>query len=67
MPEVAVVRTIWGEKGARWWRWQVSSSVRRVGLEVVVLTLTTAASKPTLMTVKVGLGRVLVSWDGFLF
>ena len=55
LPEIPVVRTIRGEKGARWRRGRVSSVHRWVVLEVVLLPLT--PSEPSLVAVEIGLGR----------
>ena len=59
LPEIPVVRTIRGEKGARWRRGRVCSVHRLVVLKVVLVPMT--PSEPSLVAVEIGLGRRMVS------
>ena len=59
LPEISVVRTIGGEKGARWRRGRVRAVHRLMLLKVVLVPLT--PSEPSLVAVEIGLGRRMVS------
>ena len=59
LPDIPVVRTIRGEKGARWRRGRVCSVHRLVVLKVVLVPMT--PSEPSLVAFEIGLGRRMVS------